>query len=562
MNLAPLADVVAYLDRDPSRLAGVKQRLDGRFTTVWSPIDGCVLAIRALPRSVADGSELRAAGFAFAEGRDALAGRSPAGLALNSLPGNVGFVRAEADRVVVVRSGPGTVPWYAWQDAERALVTTTFTELVALLPGIPVFDPLVCAMWASLNATFPDGRSFLRGVTVIPPGHTAEVRPGRPVTCRLWWDPWPKEELSWPSRKARASHLERFRHALLAAVDREVTDEPVNLLSLSGGVDSSALAYLVARHLGRPLAALSLVPPTDGPEARREASYLDPLVADLGIARHLRQPFDTAHRMRLLAGTPPAAFPVMHPLLHVLGGPVREWGVEVLVGGEFADEMCGGWFALPDWLDAVPLSRLVFRLRALPRGRSDVTAWARRRKPGRLIPGPWPSSLPKWVRPEVEEEYQAWRADELRALRASVAPHRYQLAALSWLDGALAMNWEVCSILGVRRAFPFLSAEVLEVVAACHPVELLGPGPKRLERQALRGLVPDRYLDRPDKGGWGSEDGDVPVNPPALPASLGSVFREDLGLVTPEHAVGLSVVARFAERVAGQPRDAAQPGCL
>jgi hypothetical protein len=77
-----------------------------------------------------------AAGLAFAEGRDTIAGRSPTDLGLSSLPGNVGLVRAEHDRLVVVRSGAGTVPWYAWQDAERTLVTTTFTELVRMLPAL------------------------------------------------------------------------------------------------------------------------------------------------------------------------------------------------------------------------------------------------------------------------------------------------------------------------------------------------------------------------------------------------------------------------------------------
>lgn len=549
MNLAPLADVVAYVDRMPSRLADVKRALDGRFDAVWSPVEGSVMATKALPRSVPDGEEFRQAGLAFAEGRDTVTDRSLTDLALSSLPGNVGFARAEQDGLVVVRSGPGTVPWYAWQDGERALVTTTFTEMVRMLPVAPPLDPLVCGLWAGVQALFPDGRSFLRGVTAIPPGHTAEVRPGRSVSCHLWWDPWP-EELPWPTQAGRADRVERFRHAVLTALDREVSTEPVNLLTLSGGVDSSALAYLVRRRLGRPLAGLSFVPPPEVPEAQVERSYLDPLVADLDITPHRRLPLDTTQRIALAADTPPVAFPVLHPALHVLPSLVAGWGVEVLVGGEFADEICGGWYALPDWLDAVSLPRLITRLRALPNGKSDVKAWARRRRPGYLAPGSWPATLPEWVQPEVHQEYQAWRADQVAAFRASSALHRYQRALLSWQQPAVAMNWEVCSFLGVRRSFPFISAEVLEVVAACHPVELLGPGEKRLERQAFAGLVPDRYLLRPKGGRWVGDDDDVLIDPPAVPASLSTSVREALGPIARIHVAGLIMASRFAENLA------------
>lgn len=553
MNLAPLANVVAYLDRNPARLAGMKQALDGRFDAVWSPREGCVMATRALPRSVPDGQELRAAGLAFAEGRDSLDAPPARGLSLESLPGNVGFVRAEPDGLLVVRSGAGTVPWYAWHDGERAIVATMFTELVRLLPVAPEFDPLVCGMWATGNPTFPGGRTFLQGVMAVAPGDAAEVGPGRPASVRSWWNPWP-DELPWPTRSARAEHVQRFREAVLAVLDRELADEPVNLLTLSGGVDSATLAYLVGRHLGRPLAALSFVPPVDAPEAELEASYLDPIGHDLGIAPHTRFPLSAADRLAMAARTPQVAFPVFHPALQVLPTIARDHRVEVLVGGEFADEVCGGWFALPDWLDAVSLPRLVTQLRILPRGRPDLVAWARRRRPGRVRPGPWRTALPEWVRPEIDAEFQAWRTSHQIQLRTSSAPHRHQRAVLNWLNGSVAMNWEVCSALKVRRAFPFLSPEVLTVISACHPAELLGPGDKRLERQAFSEVVPQRQLQRPDKGGWGVDEDSVPAVPTTVPASMASVFRSDLESATSLQAISVEVMSRFADQVADSHR--------
>ena len=73
------------------------------------------------------------------------------------------------------------------------------------------------------------------------------------------------------------------------------------------------------------------------------------------------------------------------------------------------------------------------------------------------------------------------------------------IAADAWVD----MNWEGATPLGVRRCFPFFNREVLELAFRCHPSELLGPGPKRLLRDAVGGDVPSHNLLRPDKGGWG-----------------------------------------------------------
>jgi hypothetical protein len=62
------------------------------------------------------------------------------------------------------------------------------------------------------------------------------------------------------------------------------------------------------------------------------------------------------------------------------------------------------------------------------------------------------------------------------------------------------MNWEGTTPLGVRRSSPFFTREALELAFSCHPRELLGPGTKRLLRDALRGDVPERNLSRADKG--------------------------------------------------------------
>ena len=65
------------------------------------------------------------------------------------------------------------------------------------------------------------------------------------------------------------------------------------------------------------------------------------------------------------------------------------------------------------------------------------------------------------------------------------------------------MSWEGNSTLNLRRSFPFLQREVIELAYACHPAELIRPGHKLLLRRALELDVPAHNLNRADKGAWG-----------------------------------------------------------
>src|SRR2546430_17104014 len=54
---------------------------------------------------------------------------------------------------------------------------------------------------------------------------------------------------------------------------------------------------------------------------------------------------------------------------------------------------------------------------------------------------PFPPRLPEYIRPELQEEYRAWRHRRRHAATRDHAPRRY-LALRAEEDGFLAMNWE------------------------------------------------------------------------------------------------------------------------
>jgi hypothetical protein len=164
---------------------------------------------------------------------------------------------------------------------------------------------------------------------------------------------------------------------------------------------------------------------------------------------------------------------------------------------------------------------------ALPFGRRDYLRWARRRL-GRAIGRPRIDfmDLDEWVPPAVEAEYNDWIAAQRRALARDRRPLG-ELAARADADAWVAMYWEGTSPLGARPLLPFFTREALELAFRCHPRDLLGPGKKRLLRDALRGDVPERNLMREDRGEWtGHGDARWALDAP-LPGRAAGVVRED-----------------------------------
>ena len=92
----------------------------------------------------------------------------------------------------------------------------------------------------------------------------------------------------------------------------------------------------------------------------------------------------------------------------------------------------------------------------------------------------------------------------------------------------MGMNWEVTSALGVRRVWPFVSRDTIELSYSIHPDDLIGPGTKRLLRRAFHEDVPACSLYRSDKGGWATElASGTMLWHEALPSELAGIVRDD-----------------------------------
>jgi hypothetical protein len=538
MSLPPLANLFAVYDPDPSasvaRLADL--RASGEFARISQPVTGWTVAVSPLPGE-ANGHHVSPAGAAeFVEGADVLCDRlfelcqvadgSPESLA--RFPGDFGFLRIRADgSAIAVRSCGGLVPFYLTRSGDRMAVATRLGDLVRYLPEEPRLDPLVNAVWASGWSLFPEGRTQLAGVNILGRGHFARLTPGRPIARSCYWDPRPAR-VARPTPAVAAEHVARLRSLLVAQLERDLDPDGRNLLTLSGGVDSSSLAALTARAVGRRFSTWSLLPEAEE-RFQHEMSYIEPLVRALGVERTRIVRLRKETHLALLRAAPRVVFYVLHQALCDLPAVLAEGEVRVLFGAEFADEVCGSGFTIPDWALSTSLPRLIAGVGRLPFGRRDVLRWAKHRLLG--ITGrpklPFPPGLGAFVKAEVGEEYRAWAAARRRAAGAEPPMKRY-LALQAEKDGFVTMNWEAASALGVRRSFPFFNRAVLELAFECHPSELVGPGTKKLLRAALADDVPSRNLFRVDKGHWGenARDLQLELNGP-LPPGLETVVRPD-----------------------------------
>jgi len=358
MTRPPLANLFAVYDPYPAALAALTLDLQssGEFAHVWHPAPGWVAAALPLPGSTPDGKLAEQHRLAFAEGRDLLvecSGQDPAERLraigeltdaqpdrLDTLPGDFGFIRFRPNGgATVVRSCGGLLPFYLKQTGQGIAIATRLGDLVRYLPDEPRLDPLVNAIWASSWCIFPDGRTFLDGVSILGRGWFARIEGGQQRESKPYWNPRPRH-IPYPTPALAQEHAERLRTLLIDKLARDLDPEDGNLLTLSGGVDSCSLAALAAGTVGRPLWTWSLLP-SQAESLRHEMSYIEPLAQRYGFGRRWTVTYHERLIFDLWRAAPKIVFHVLHPALCSLPGVMREAPVRVLLGGEFADEVCG-----------------------------------------------------------------------------------------------------------------------------------------------------------------------------------------------------------------------------
>ena len=377
----------------------------------------------------------------------------------------------------------------------------------------------------------PTPHSVYTEVQSLPPSHMLLLQDGNLSISRYWDMPMPDES----DRRSDNELCEELRFLLSRAVRRRmVSDVPLGVF-LSGGIDSSIVAGLMARQSSTAIKTFSI--------GFSEASY-----DESRYARIVAKAFATDHHERVLsaeecADTLPGIISRMDvPMADasvaptwLLSGVTRE-KVTVALGGDGADELWAGYehyigFKVAQWYNAAPS--------ALRRGIIEPLAQLLPSSAGYINPRLAVATFlraahaPAWQRvqtmltaftPDMQESIldSAFKAQQPGFLAAEVlfAPTRehydhwqpqnaatplaraFHVYARQFMLDDILVKVDRCSMLhSLEVRAPFLDKDAAEFAARL-PVSRKLHGFKRkwLLKKAFAELLPDEILYRNKRG--------------------------------------------------------------
>jgi asparagine synthase (glutamine-hydrolysing) len=524
--------------RSPEDLGGLARRMADAMpyrgpddSGIWAdPAGGCALAHRRLsiidtsagghqPLLSADGrhvisyngefygyralkAELEAEGVGFASRSDtevlleALARRGPGLLRHLDAMFAFGFWDRETRRLILARDLFGEKPLY-YIDRPDLFAFASELHALATLPG---FDAAITReavanylCWQYVPA--PD--TIYRSARKLPPGSILSLgADGSPVVERYY-----SFEASGPAESTRPlDELAEELEAILAATieRRLLSDVPLGAF-LSGGVDSTIVAALVTRKLGRRLDTFSI-----GFAGHGESEHHQ--------ARETAQHLGTDHHEQVLA---PDTLELGRHIGRVLDEPngdtscLPTWllsqfareRVTVALSGDGGDEMFGGYNRYFDTLAEAA---------SPPPGWSAGQAYLS----DRILLGPDAvlAELFGAVPPGLARDLAAERGF-LDRPGAPLLHRMRELDARHYMPGAVLPKVDRMSMqhaLEVRA--PLLGIEVAQFAARLGAEDCWTPGSgKRVLKRVAERYVPRAWLDRPKRGfglpmdGWGKD---------------------------------------------------------
>jgi asparagine synthase (glutamine-hydrolysing) len=284
---------------------------------------------------------------------------------------------ARQRRLLLARDRLGIKPLYWARCGDRLVFSSEIKGILA--SGLIQAQANESAIPELLSTRSLAGtETMFAGISKLMPGHTLTFERGQ-VAIDQYWDIPVAREAAGPRR--REDDVRRFRALLEESVRlRLMSDVPLGVF-LSGGIDSSAIAALMARMIGRPLQTFSV--------AFKERAF-----NELGYARKVSQAIGAdAHEIVIddrdfFGALPrlvwhedePIAHPSSVPLFFV--SALARANVKVVLTGEGSDELLAGYGKYPrallNWRAGSVYSRVV------PGAMRTSVAAAVERMPGRL----------------------------------------------------------------------------------------------------------------------------------------------------------------------------------
>jgi asparagine synthase (glutamine-hydrolysing) len=429
-------------------------------------------------------------------------------------------------RLLLVRDRLGVKPLYwalvpAGGDRGERLVFAS--EIKAILEsGLVRAEDNRAVLPEVLATRYTSGSETLfRGIHKLLPGHRLVYEDGR-VTISQYWDV--PQDGPDPALARASDHelVDRFRALLQESVRlRLMADVPLGMF-LSGGIDSSAIAALMAREIDRPIETFSVA---FKDRAFSELDYAGSVADAIGANRHEividDGDFFGALPRLVWHEDEPIAHPSSVPLHFVSALAVQH--VKVVLTGEGSDELLAGYGKYPRTLinwkagglyeQFVPAAvRAAVASAAVPRLPSFLRRYASRS----FLAMPRTASamfldnfagVPLRVQRELLtgapslDAYAASLAYFNRGVDRDVLNRLLYTDLKTYLVELLMKQDQMSMSTSIESRVPFLDHELVEFAARLpERMKLSGFTTKRILREAVKGLLPDAILTRPKMG--------------------------------------------------------------
>jgi asparagine synthase (glutamine-hydrolysing) len=427
-------------------------------------------------------------------------------------------------RLLLARDRLGVKPLYWTQTGDRLLFSSEIKSILA--SGLIGAEANEARLPELLSTRYLSGTETLfKGIHRLLPGHTLVFEQGR-VTIREYWDiPTGRGD----ERLATISDqdaVRQFRELLEEAVRiRLMADVPLGMF-LSGGLDSSAIAALMAGMIDRPLQTFSV-------------AFKDRAFSELDYARKVSTAIKAdAHEIVIDENDFFGALPrlIWHedePVAHASSVPLyfvsalARQHVKVVLTGEGSDELLAGYGkyprALVNWRAAAAYGVLPTPLRSwiadtvVPRLPASMRRYATRsfmsleRTPEAmffdnfaaiglarqhdLLTARFAGSTPAQAYGPSRRYYDAPNG------RSTVLDRLLYTDLKTYLVELLMKQDQMSMAASIESRVPFLDHKLVEFAASLPPrLKLRGFTTKWILREAVKSIVPAEILSRPKMG--------------------------------------------------------------
>ena len=426
-------------------------------------------------------------------------------------------------RLVLARDRTGIRPLFYSVTGDRLFFASEVKALFAhpaLRRGLDI-EALgeIFTYWAPLPS-----HCIFEGIEALPPGHLMTVEEGR-LDVRRYWDwEFPSEI---PERGSADELAEELRELLIDSVRLRLrSDVPVGAY-LSGGLDSSVTTSLIKHYTDAPLRTFSI-------------SFEDDEFDESGFQKELVDYLGTRHSHVLCRKSdicelfPRVIWHTESPILRtaptplmILSAKVRSEGYKVVLTGEGADEVLGGydlfkeakirrfWARFPDSrMRPMILDRLYPYLKNSP---IAARTYAQHffKQGMELSHKPYFGHTSRWI--TTRRSWQFFSTEVKAALRdhqsydalEKILPEAIEswkpLNRDQYIEAHTLMSGYLLSSQGDRVAmansiegrFPFLDHRVIEFANRL-PLryKIMGLNEKYLLKRAMKGIIPESIRSR------------------------------------------------------------------